>query len=623
MMSTLSSVAGCNPSLILIYITEMFEDIRKSGISTVFTSLRGISPMFKQDNKYHKQLFLNFMHLFIADLTCNILQNYGPVEGSKSIIMCGFKLCVENGDKQAMAKFLHPTILKQWSVIFSLISTVYSSEIIDQFLKQLTVGDSKDFFQLICYVRIDMENEKHREFIDSIVQILEKYIKSKKLTVRILMSISKLVSTAKMSPALNGLFDLVWKLRKDSEFKEGTFDLLASLFLRVPDQEKALKEFYRKRVYAHASNAKKVPRSMRLFQRLMYGTEVDIQWLSWNWSIDPPKSSLCFIHWNSQPKVSQEEKSSFTYYFMKYFFKESDFMSCSLVFCNTIVRLASLDFEYFKNNTFPKFLELDVNDPRFIVFLRATQLINSSDFVANAYKHVTKEQIADFNLKLKPKIINALTEVKPEKGVESISFFDLDPDMKMRMEAADQKISVLLHDWSMDIFRTVNLEYNQSSDSENEFTVSVQLVRTLSSVLTSSDFAQKKMINMCLRLSFHQDRRIASAALLICRNILTTPDLQLKFVEAILNHHQKPSSDESLFVCITLLLTVLERGNTNFKMSVYHDIELIGYIGFVSVHPSTRFISYKLLSSINDCLKERGSLTYIRENVLTMEAVVK
>ena len=40
MISTLVKVAECDPSLILKYIAEMFDEIRKSGISSAFTYLR-------------------------------------------------------------------------------------------------------------------------------------------------------------------------------------------------------------------------------------------------------------------------------------------------------------------------------------------------------------------------------------------------------------------------------------------------------------------------------------------------------------------------------------------------------------------------------------------------------
>ena len=670
MISSLVQVASCDPSLILNYIAEMFEEIRKSSISSAFTNLRGMSPMYKQDNKYHKQLFLNFMHLFIADLTCVLLQKYGSqYDGCLSIIDCGFKLCLETSNKQSMIRFLHPLILKQWSAIFSLISTNYGLEIMKQFKSTLQVRTAKELFQLICYTRLDLTQKEHKAFLDYVLQILKQYHRDNILSVRILMSVSKLVSTSKESPAFEEMFKFISSLTNESSLKEGTFDLLASLFLRMgKNYESAMQSFYRKRVYAHAQDQSKVARSMRLFQRFMYGTSVDVQWLSWNWSIDPPRSSLCFIKWNSQPNVKQSNAASFSNYFMKYFFAKSDFMVCPDVFCNVIVHLASLDFDYFVSSIFPEFFKLELTDSRFIVFLKAVQLINSQDFLENCYqKDITQKKIQDFNLKLKPKILEALKTVKPDECADSISFFDLDPDMKMKMEAADQKINEILHDWGIDNFGPTATDYNESSDSPKEFTISIQLVRTLRSVLTPSDFAPKKMINMCLKLSFHQNRRIASAAIKICAGILTLPELQLKFVQSIVEYLQKPVSDECLFVCLTMLLNVLNRNSathgiisispsteyiqylqvptqnpsatatpqkspkssgaqppsSTFKMSTYHDIELIAYLGLVSIHPSTRYLSYKLLIAVNDCLNERGSLTYIKKGMQTIESNVK
>lgn len=619
-METLCQVASVDPNSVIKYICTMFDEIMTTGITAGFTNLRGMSTLLKQENVYHKQLFVNLMHFFVCDLACVVISKHGLTESCEQLIDCGFKLC----NKNTPLPWLHNSIIQQWSVLFSLISRVYASRIIKLFKKQIKIHQTREYtFQMISYIQLNLSFAEHQEFLTFIVSLIKKFYKDRNLTVRTLISISKLVSTMPKTPHLIELFEVIWNLRQDSKLKDGTFDLLASLFIRLDKQEKKMESFFKKRVYAHTHQPEKVPRSLRLFQRLMYGPQVDLKWLMWNWGIEAPTPQICFIKWNSQPNVQQRESNSFSNLFMIHFFAKSDFSTAPEAFSHTLVHLASIDFDYFMGEIFPKFLALGFNDPRFTVLLMTVQLINSPFFLENALSRVSQEKIAIMNSSMVPKITEALKVVKPDDCVDSVPFPTLDIEMKTRMEEADAKVEEKLHAWKIFNLGASRANYNFADENANPYTTPVQLVKTLRFILTPNDFATSKMINMCVRLSAHKDRGIALAALYICNNILILPALQLKFVQQLLATSMKPTTDETLFLCLSLLLTVLNSGGNNFKMNVYHDIELVGYIGFVSIHPSTRFLAYKLLIAVNECLKGRGSIAFIRQNIPMMESVVK
>ena len=72
----LSKICSLNFEKIIFKIIEMFKEIINSEIPSIFISIQNMSPNYKPDDPYHRQIFLNFMFFFLTDLLKKIILSY-------------------------------------------------------------------------------------------------------------------------------------------------------------------------------------------------------------------------------------------------------------------------------------------------------------------------------------------------------------------------------------------------------------------------------------------------------------------------------------------------------------------------------------------------------------------
>ena len=376
-------------------------------------------------------------------------------------------------------------------------------------------------FLLVKYVRLDLNETVAGDFLAEVANMLTYNLRKRTLTSAILASAANLLISAPDSCTehMNKIVEIAWAVKEDRMLKAGALDILAVGFSRLESIRQKRETFYREKVFSKTHRPEKVKHCLELFMKWIFGTDIDPTWWFWEWGVKPRADPLAFIKWNSQKGRNMNDSESFMSIFMKYFFDKADFSVCPELFCDVLLVFASADFAYFTETVVPKFLKLDMTDPRFSTMLMALPKIASPGFRENAISPITDEQIAAINLVFRPIILEAMMTITPEQN-HAICISDVDANLKNTISVADQKVLEILEDWKINEFREIRFEHLRSEKLPRSLSLEVQLIKCGSVVLQKEDLNSAKVMELMLQLSFSTNQTIASEALANCRKMI-------------------------------------------------------------------------------------------------------
>ncbi|OHS99311.1 hypothetical protein TRFO_34285 [Tritrichomonas foetus] len=620
LIKTLTKLSSFDPKSNIEELAYTFKKLLSQSKNTPFQMLQNLSLIFKQDNRYHQELIIRFGIYLTTDLICQICREYGYNDSCQELIKCGIEICLKNEIKF----MIDVTILKQWAVIFSIISETDYQLIYNMFQSIISLEEYETAFFFIEYMRLDcISNEEfNNKFLLDIFNLLTKLKTEQKITINILKSTSRLLqSQKKYIEPLDSIFDLAWNLRNDRDFTEGAIDIICVLFPLFSSKKSQCEQFYYDFVYVNIENKTYVAKCLYLFQILIYGIQFDPRWLYWEWGLNPRLHQFSYLRWNSQPEKHFSDPTSFLSIFMNTFFLKADFSVCIHQFSNILLHFAALDFQYFMNNVMDSFLNVPINDPRFVSFLMIIPQVNTPDFIDYASKPVTFSDMGTFNEKIKNKVIEALSvftfEFLSEHGVRG----DQISSLETMICTCDLKVEKRLDEWKMNNQQKTDSDHGVSVLSTDIFTLPIQLAKCLPYIIPIEDYNTPEMMRIILQLSFNASLSISSAAYPICENIITDENMRPQFINIILDYIKGPTSCESLFTCISLLNDMLKSNPRTLQIDILHDIEFAGIRGAVSVHPTCRLISVKLLKMANIILRNQGCYRFIEVNIDKIQQV--
>lgn len=620
-LNKLTQVAGCNATLIINDLVMIYKNILNQKHTSPFSVLHNLSLVFKQDNPHQKTFIFWFSLYLSTDLICYMLTNYKITEYLNEIVKIGYKICEIDTEYKNMSIKL----LDQWAVIFSLISETDFNGVISQFQQYTLSSKVNRALRLIKFIRLDLNNETADNFLQGISHLLKQMIRKKTITSNMLTDISYLLSTVKVfSEPIQSIFDTSWTNLNDNNLKYGAIDIITVLFPLIPKMSSKIQAFYEQNIFPLVSQTQYTTKTITWLRRFICGSEVDPTWFCWNWGDRNRVSPLCFVKWNSKPEKKMSEPDSFANIFLKYYFPVADFSVCPVKCSHLIVHIAALDFSFFISSIIPKFIDLPFDDPRFIVLLMTVPLFNSADFIKIA-KNVTTEDIHKFNLTLKPKFISALLTIDINTSTlpHSICVESYDSPLKTMMGNADQKIESILEKWKISQFTPLMLERRKSQNTDNFFTLQHQVIFAYHYIFSIDDSKDPDMIFFLLMNSFHHEYQIANTSYEELLSLIKIEDLQIPVIKCILSYLKKPRSPESLYMCINILLNVLQHHPKNIQFDMIHDIEMVIYLGLASPTPATRYLSTKVLNVLNSLSNNRTSLFYLTQNKNLLETIVK
>ena len=474
----MSALSNFCPDLILKYLSKIIKKILKGERDTPFEVLLGISTNLDMNNRQHILLFHYFSLLCLTDLVCQIIVESKELDDKTclAITRAGYKIALE----EHLLPSVWQKLVNQWSVIYSLISKIsfFSLSTVFTYLNQ------SDYFSLglslIKYGRFDSENSNGQFFFAEVLDILQKQIRKRNVTESMLESLGYLIITLPFSEnILQKLLSIANSFKHDKSLSIYSYFLYTSVGIRYPKIWERCLKLLKKKILPKAANKRKLKIVLNIFRFVMYGRDIDPNWIFWEWGKNKLSSPLSYIKCNGSLQLVQGEQLNFFSLFLTYFYQKADFSVCTECFRDILVHLASLDFDSFMEKIVPNFIDLPSNDPRFLSFIMSISLINSEDFKKNAFKLYTNNKIKIFNNLIKSRAISIMALYEGRNQKHGICNQDKDLFLVSLSEEADQKLYNLFSEWGLDCFGGLMVKHNYCEQNKNRFLLIENLLPSL------------------------------------------------------------------------------------------------------------------------------------------------
>ena len=599
-IASLGKLAHSTPEPIIDSLLELYSILIFKGEPSLYAVLLQSTQFMRSNNEISKKLCLAFGLFMTTDLLLTIIQNSGTCGKSAILAENAYKLC----DPNLQIK-ISVNIIFSWSSVLAFASMDNFQDASEKFFSLVDKCDNDKLFILISKLRLDAVVDLGIHFLENLVNVLKTMQRKKQLTNSILFAVAHLVSSVNFPcDELQKLYNIIL-YERDSKLKDGVYYLTVALFPHLPNMESKANAFFRKRVYAHADDPKKVERSLRLFWNRMMGGYYSLS----------VEEDLFFI---GRTGESAKEMAPI---FMKVFFKKSDFSACPKMFSNVLIHLASIDFQYFVREMLPSFMQLHLNDPRLIVLLSIIPKINSDNFKSRAISDIEEKTLDQLNIMVRGKIIQNLLFFK-SSSAQSVPLKMSDPIWR-RIEIADRKVSSILQQMGVSKYGTTIVKFERPTSTKG-MNPEPSLLGAMQYVFEENDYLQEGILEKLFQLSIHTNRSITFNAFNALKHAISiSKKVAIQLINIITRSFYKVKTIEHLYLHIVVLDTIFSTNVPNISSHTLHDIEFIGMIGLVSSQPITRSIAYKLLFNVDKCLDHRGISSLIHKCIQIAEKNVK
>jgi hypothetical protein len=611
----LTDLAADTAGPILHQLSKLVKEILNDSKNTPFAVLLGISASYDPNNNFHGFIFYYFSLLFVSDLTCQIVAQHGPADSITFLSRAGYNIALSHD----FVPSLTAKVVKQWSVIFSLLSEKDFSAISQIFSFFTSVANLTIPFLLMRFLRLDLDEGLGCLFFDQVVNLLKQHLKKKTVTNSMLQSMSCLIVMRAFSEdVFQRLHSLAWPYRTDKVIGNGICLLLCAILVRLPKMWKDTGPYVQKRMAATVNDSPRLKDSLRWLSVLAYGRNIDPAWRCWEWGRNSRSHPLSSLKSNGVLEIAQEDPRSATSVFMTTYFPRADFSACPGEFNSMILHLMSFDFQLFVRKHLPRFLELPEGDPRFLVILRAIPVANSPAFLTYAFKPVSADEINEFNSIVKPPACRALAKIQGESFSHVVQFGDAEWFVATQSIEADQKIGLVLDEWNVQECGELSVSPPRSSDYENSFSLVTELVPALPFVLSDAELRDPGIMRLLVELSCHSSLSVAQVAYDICRQRIAS----FQYLDVLTNTVRESGDTELSFIALVLLHSVLNSGMRQNDEQL-RGIEMDVFMSLVSIYPRTRSLAVEVLTRLNHLMGDTGAMSFILPRLRDVEKNVQ
>lgn len=619
----LREISKANPEEVLHYLATVIKEIVTKGLqNTPFSVLLNVSTVYNPTNREHTLLLKYFSLLFVSDVICQIVTYFGPSGAITFLTHAGYNIA----SARLPIHDVNVIIVKQWSVIFSILSETDFSAIAQVFGLFSGWLDMTIPFILIRFIRLDSDDTLGLMFVDQVVTVLRQHVRKRTVTNEMLGSIAFfIVSMPYSEDVMQKLYAIVHPLRTDKMLWGGATILLSSIIIRYPKVWRDSEHFMQKRVLKIATDSSKLFISLISYSLFVAGRNLEPNWLFWEWGPNNRAKKLDFVKWNGMFAIQQDDPRSPTQIFMANYFKHSNWAACPRICCHLLVHLMSCDFQYFVKQQLPKFLELSSDDPRLLVLMMAVPSVNEEDFRTLAFKPVPREDIEGFNALLRPKIIQALKSAAAKEVGQAHAVGVGEGDFLVVSLAgeADQNVASTLEDWHVKNFEPMNYAHKHCGQYQKSFTVLGCVLPTLRHVMDKSDFMDEELLSILVSLSSNASSEVSSVAYDIYRNFLPLYLSMSTYIVSLLNSITGNRDPEALFVIVSLLFCIFKQELLEVTPEMLRDVEAVMLVCCASAYPTTRSLCFAILRRINQLLNDKGLLSIIEPQISHMEKMVR
>ena len=518
-------------------------------------------------------------------------------------------------------------LIHQWSVIFSILSEKNFEDVYQLYSLFSMTNDLTLPILLYRYIRFDVDDVIGPIFFTNLMTTLKTYIKKKTLNNCILESVSTMLITLPYDEDIyQKLFNMIYPLRKDKNLSNGALLVLTSLFIRYKKTKVTFQHFFDKRILAACSDKTKTQTSADCFFLTMLGRNIVPEILFWEFGNNPILTPLSFIKFSAYSFINTNQCFNDTFHsaFMNNFFAKSDFSICPHTFMFIIVYLASLNFKFLIENVVPKFLELNDNDPRFIVLLNSIPKINTEDFFSNCFSKIERDDINKFNLMFREKVINAFLSVEPpDDAPHGVCIREVHFLIDSLSDEADQKVSEYLNEWGIgSMFKTSDHKYQRCKHILLRLDLSYSLLNALKFVLIDEDYSNVNILRVILKFSCSINNAIASSAYRVCTEVFPDKVNSDSLVKVAFGFNIDNEFD---FIVNTIIFQIFKKQKINKQSDepLLRKIEIMGFFLLASALPVIRNLAQELIFEVHNILGEKSMHSYIEKDITLIEKLAK
>lgn len=622
MLMDIAGLCAGSPGVILNFMAKMVKQVVGGHVhKTPFTVLQGFSTSYDPNDTYHNLLFRYFGLLMLSDLIAQVVVRFGPDDAAVALAHAGVHI-VSSG-RELPSVF--GKLVRQWSVIFSIISETQFAPISRVFQFFGSPVDLTVFISLVKFLRLDVDELIGRVFLGDLLVHIKQNLKRKPTQELVFIGLASLVATLPNDDEMMGkLQQLAFQYRHDRQLMMPALVLMTAVTVKSSKSWERMMHIFRKRIEPVISNKQKVEAALMAFHIWMCGGDIPLEVYFWEWGPNPRGRKIRMVKCNGAPHIPQSDPQSFSNIFMNTFFEKGDFSVCKMQFRDVLVHLASLDFDYFCRIIVPKFMALRNDDPRFITLLMAVPKINTPDFKESAYKGVSSEAIVRFNQTLREKLLKTLIVFREKEHSSGICFTDSNMFITSLSTEADANIGITLSEWNVSEIVLLRVKHTMCESSRDAFTLPVRLIPAIRCVLTEEDRNSQDLVQMLIELSWHKERVIASNAYSICSSMFNNANDEgaLKYMSLLLRILDTDLHPEPIFIVLSLLYEIICR-DIAIPESMVFDIEAIAFLNLASIYPDTRHLVQKILTNVTARLAGKGIATFLKEKRNQIEKTVK
>ena len=618
-IETVCTIAGCNPDGMGNYLAGTFLSLFSRVAETPFARLQNINLSFIQGNSHEDKVIKCFGLFLTTDMICQMASRYQLKTSVAQILRCGIELAYHDVESEKV----HRAVLKQWGVIWSLLSVTEFDEIIK------VVGEAvqerkpnANLLFLLRFLRLDKNEEKADDYLRQLLQGIKEHEEKGTLGPELMDCFRSTLKLQKQNvPVLKDIFEWIWSVKEKPEILSQVQEILAILYTVI--EEETMKNQILEYFDNEFKNGTNTLRAVRVFSTFMSGAHPNPDWICWEWGENKKARQLEYVTWlANDPKTVCEKDGTCADNFVKYFFESTIYEEHTKLFQQLLVHLAGIDFNEFVSKVVSKFVTLDYSDPRFVTFLTVVPVINSDEFLKEA-QAVTKEDVdAKINSLVRERLHKAAS-IFDEAFLSKHGVCKFEDNKVLALiEDADMHIGKRLVDWNMaDIERELAV-HQETLKRVDRFSVETQFVNCFQYLIHSGDLTDDLML-LLLKLSFNIDDTIASTAYKWCLELVNDENLRARFASVIIGFLREPTSCEALHVCISLLHKVLVIDTQDYSREALDDMQFVAIKGLASIHPSTRHLAWQVLCAAHTALGDKGFLSFVEENIPKIENMVK
>ena len=314
----------------------------------------------------HKNFIDLFLILFFADCTAQILTTNTNSIHYESLINFGYKMCLKSINLNEDP--LKIQIIKQFSVIFSLLSMHHHNKILNSFKDLLNDNDIAYHLLIHRFIRLSFHTQEDLNFIIQFINKFQEIGEKNKKDRRILdiwaHSFGKILTQfspdgcAQILEPISKAYKLSFNMASDKETDVNYLVLCSIIILRNHQLFKTdFQTFLIEKVLKAHIRPTKIEATLLSFLTIIRGPLISKSTQFWEWgnfnAVEYPGIEFSQLMY---PEEDQSLTNSFTSLFFQHLIKEMPIWNYPEIVGAILSNFAARDFDYFMLETIPKFI---------------------------------------------------------------------------------------------------------------------------------------------------------------------------------------------------------------------------------------------------------------------------